>query len=139
MENFKKYKFTSVLIAITLFLFLIFIFLPSRNKIKNVKIKTIESNITMVDIQAYYVKNSNLETYKFTTKEDSYSNLIVSVIENILEKSKLNKNKLSLSKIYFSDNSIYLKFNNKNIDSILKEAIKKTLTGFLGDIEIRFI
>ncbi|MDD7410202.1 hypothetical protein [Fusobacterium gastrosuis] len=139
MENFKKYKFTSVLIAITLFLFLIFIFLPSRNKIKNVKIKTIESNITMVDIQAYYVKNYNLETYKFTTKEDSYSNLIVSVIENILEKSKLNKNKLSLSKIYFSDNSIYLKFNNKNIDSILKEAIKKTLTGFLGDIEIRFI
>lgn len=139
MENLKKYKKTSILFLIALFLVLLFLILPSKDKIKEIEIKTIETNITMIDIQSYYVKNNSLKEYSLSIKEDSYTNLIISAVDDILEKSKLDKNKLSLLNTYFSDSSVYLKFNNKNLDPLLKEAIQRTLVGFLGDIEVKFI
>lgn len=139
MEYFKKYKTTSILSIIALFLILIFLFLPSKTKIKNIKIKNIETDTHIISIQAYHIKNSSLVTYDFETKEDSYSNLITTTVNDIIEKSKLNKNKLSLLDIYFSDDSIYLKFNNKNLNPLFKEAVQKTLLDFLGETEINFI
>lgn len=139
MENLKKYKKTSILFFTALFLVLLFLILPSKDKIKEIEIKTIETNITMIDIQSYYVKNNSLKEYSLSIKEDSYTNLIISAVDDILEKSKLDKNKLSLLNTYFSDSSVYLKFNNKNLDPLLKEAIQRTLVGFLGDIEVKFI
>lgn len=139
MEFFRKYKTTGILSLTALFLILFFLLLPSKTKVKNIKIKTIEVDIPIISIQAYHIKNSSLVTYNFKTQEDSYSKLITATVNDIIEKSKLNKNKLSLLDIYFSDDSIYLKFNNKNLDPLFKEAVQKSLLDLLGETEISFI
>lgn len=138
MEYIKKYKLSFILLGIFAFLAIFYIVLPSKSKVKEVELKTIQKDITMVDVQSYYVDGSEIKNYTFSTPEDSYSNLLKSVVEDILNKSTLD-NKPSLLNIYFSDSSIYFQFNSKNLDPLLKEAIYKTTVELLDISDIKFI
>lgn len=138
MEYIKKYKLSFILLAVSIFLTIFYISLPSKDKINEVELKTIQKNITFVDIKSYYTDGSVIKDYTFSTPEDSYSNLLKYVIEDILSKSTLD-NKPSLLNIYFSDSSIYFQFNSKNLDPLLKEAIQKTTFELLDISDIKFI
>lgn len=138
MEYIKKYKLSFILLGIFAFLAIFYIVLPSKSKVKEVELKTIQKDITMVDVQSYYVDGSEIKNYTFSTPEDSYSNLLKTAVEDILNKSSLD-NKPSLLNIYFSDTSIYFQFNSKNLDPLLKEAIQKTAFELLDISDIKFI
>lgn len=137
-ENLKKNKFTFVLLIISITLVIFYFSLPSKNKVNEIEVRTIEKNIRTVDVQAYYMEGNSLKSYIFRTPEDSYSNLIVATVKDILEKSDKNS-KISLENTYFSDNAIYFEFNNKNLSPELKNAIKKTTEELLGLSNINFI
>lgn len=139
MKNIKNYKFTFILAVITVILSLTYIFIPSRRIIKDIEIKKISKNATMVEIQAYYVDETSLKSYTFETIEDSYSNLLKATIKDILMKSSKDGKIIKISNIYFSDNSIYFEMDSKNLNSTLKEAIIKTTTELLGATDIKFI
>lgn len=138
MEYIKKYKLSFILFFISVFLIVFYIALPSKNKIKEVEIKTIQKNINFVDVQAYYIEDSAIKNYTFSTPEDSYSNLLKVTVQDILDKSSLST-KPGLLNIYFSDSSIYFEFNSKNLDPLLKEAIYKTTVELLDISDIKFI
>lgn len=138
MEYIKKYKLSFILFFISVFLIVFYIALPSKNKIKEVEIKTIQKNINFVDVQAYYIEDSAIKNYTFSTPEDSYSNLLKVTVQDILDKSSLST-KPGLLNIYFSDSSIYFQFNSKNLDPLLKEAIYKTTVELLDISDIKFI
>lgn len=138
MEYIKKYKLSFILFFISVFLTVFYIALPSKNKIKEVEIKTIQKNINFVDVQAYYIEDSAIKNYTFSTPEDSYSNLLKVTVQDILDKSSLST-KPGLLNIYFSDSSIYFQFNSKNLDPLLKEAIYKTTVELLDISDIKFI
>lgn len=138
MEYIKKYKLSFILLVVSIFLTIFYISLPSKDKINEVELKMIQKDITFVDIKSYYTDGSVIKDYTFSTPEDSYSNLLKSVVEDILNKSTLD-NKPSLLNIYFSDSSIYFQFNSKNLDPLLKEAIQKTTFELLEISDIRFI
>lgn len=138
MEYIKKYKLSFILFGIFVFLAIFYITLPSKNKVNEVEVKTIQKDITMVDVQCYYSDGATVKSYTFSTPEDSYSNLLKAAVEDILSKSSLNS-KPSLLNIYFSDSSIYFQFNSKTLDPLLKEAIQKTTVELLDISDIKFI
>lgn len=139
MEIIKKYKLSSILLISFLLLSIFYIILPSKSKIGEVEVKTIEKDIRTVDINAYYIEAGTIKNYTFSTTEDSYSNLLKTTVENIVDKSSPNNKKPNLLNIYFSNNSVYFQFNTKDIDPLLKEAIQKTTTELLDISDIYFI
>lgn len=139
MEIIKKYKLSSILLISFLLLSIFYIILPSKSKIDEVEVKTIEKDIRTVDINAYYIEAGIIKNYTFSTTEDSYSNLLKTTVENIVDKSSSNSKKPNLLNIYFSNNSVYFQFNTKDIDPLLKEAIQKTTTELLDISDIYFI
>lgn len=139
MEIIKKYKLSSILLISFLLLSIFYIILPSKSKIGEVEVKTIEKDIRTVDINAYYIEAGTIKNYTFSTTEDSYSNLLKTTVENIVDKSSSNNKKPNLLNIYFSNNSVYFQFNTKDIDPLLKEAIQKTTTELLDISDIYFI
>lgn len=139
MEIIKKYKLSSILLISFLLLSIFYIILPSKSKIGEVEVKTIEKDIRTVDINAYYIEAGTIKNYTFSTTEDSYSNLLKTTVENIVDKSSSNSKKPNLLNIYFSNNSVYFQFNTKDIDPLLKEAIQKTTTELLDISDIYFI
>lgn len=138
MENLKKYKFSFILLILFLLLSIFYISLPSKNKISEVEVKTIQKSTRTMDVQAYYVKDDLIEAYTITVAEDSYSNLLKIAIENLINKSLIS-NKPTLLNIYFSNSSIYFQFNTKDLNPILKEAIQKTTFELLDISDIKFI
>ena len=139
MENLKKYR-NSVILAILCAIFLIiYICLPSKSTVNEIEVKKVEKKIKMVEVKAYYVDNSSLQEKKLSLEEASYSNLLKEAIEDILNKYSENSKKIKLLNIYFSERLIYFELDSKNINPLLKEAIRKTSEELVGISDIRFM
>lgn len=139
MENLKKYR-NSVILAILCAIFLIIhICLPSKSTVNEIEVKKVEKKIKMVEVKAYYVDNSSLQEKKLSLEEASYSNLLKEAIEDILNKYSENSKKIKLLNIYFSESLIYFELDSKNINPLLKEAIRKTSEELVGISDIRFM
>lgn len=141
-ETIKNNRSTFILSVIALFLLFITFLLPSKHTIKEISAKKIEKNEILVDTTIYFAKtNSNtIEKENIKLVEATYENLLKKAIENVVNKfSEENNKKIKLLNIFYGDNSIYFELNDKNVDPLLVEAIKKTTENLIMGVQIYFI
>ena len=134
--NLKKINLTIVLAIIVAFLAIITLLMPSKDKIKEVEVKKVEiKKEEMVEVTVYGItKGSESPTkYTLTLKEASTSDLLRTAVEDMVKKYSTD---LELLNIYFSDDTVYYEFNNKDLSESFLNALQMTTQEITGMEEI---
>lgn len=137
--NLKKINLTIVLVIIVVFLAIITLLMPSKDKIKEIEVKKVEvKKEEMVEITVYGIaKGSDSPSkYTLTLKEASAGDLLRTAVEDMVKKYSSD---LELVNIYFSDDTVYYEFNNKDLSEGFLEALQMTTQEITGMEEINLL
>ena len=137
--NFKKVDLTIALAIVVAILVIITLLMPSRNKIKEIEVKKVEvKKEEMVEVTVYGItKGSNSPSkYTLTLKEASTSDLLKTAVEDMVKKYSSD---LELINIYFSDDTVYYEFNNKDLPEAFLNALQMTTQEITGMEEINLL
>lgn len=137
--NLKKVNLTIVLAIITALLAIIVLFMPSRDRIKEIEVKKVEvKKEEMVEVTVYGItKDSDSPNkYTLTLKEASTSDLLKIAVEDMVKKYSSD---LELINIYFSDDTVYYEFNNKDLSEGFLKALQMTTQEITGMEEINLL
>ncbi len=113
--------------------------MPSKGKIKEVEVKKVEvKKDEMVEVTLYGIdKNSdNPSKYTLILKEASTSDLLKLAVEDMVKKYSPD---LELINIYFSDDTVYYEFNNKDLSEGFLKALQMTTQEITGIEEINLL
>ena len=137
--NFKKVDLTIALAIVVAILVIITLLMPSRNKIKEIEVKKVEvKKEEMVEVTVYGVTkgSDSPNKYTLTLKEASTSDLLKSAVEDMVKKYSSD---LELVNIYFSDDTVYYEFNNKDLPESFLNALQMTTQEITGVEEINLL
>lgn len=137
--NLKKVNLTIVLAIITALLAIIVLFMPLRDRIKEIEVKKVEvKKEEMVEVTVYGItKDSDSPNkYTLTLKEASTSDLLKIAVEDMVKKYSSD---LELINIYFSDDTVYYEFNNKDLSEGFLKALQMTTQEITGMEEINLL
>ncbi|WP_051357489.1 hypothetical protein, partial [Fusobacterium nucleatum] len=134
-----KVNLTIILVIIVALLAIITLLMPSKGKIKEVEVKKVEvKKDEMVEVTLYGIdKNSdNPSKYTLILKEASTSDLLKLAVEDMVKKYSPD---LELINIYFSDDTVYYEFNNKDLSEGFLKALQMTTQEITGIEEINLL
>ena len=137
--NFKKVDLTIALAIVVAILVIITLLMPSRNKIKEIEVKKVEvKKEEMVEVTVYGItKGSDSPSkYTLTLKQASTSDLLRTAVEDMVKKYSSD---LELINIYFSDDTVYYEFNNKDLPEAFLNALQMTTQEITGMEEISLL
>lgn len=139
MKKHKRLSLTIILAIITIVLLVVTLLMPSKEKIKEIEVKKVEiKKEEMVELNVYAVNkgSDNPSKYILTLKQASISDLLKLAVEDMIKKYSSN---LELVNIYFSDDTVYYEFNNKDLSEAFLNALQMTTEEITGIEEINLI
>lgn len=139
MKKNKRLSLTIILAIITILLLVVTLLMPSKEKIKEIEVKKVEiKKEEMVELNVYAVNkgSDNPSKYTLTLKQASISDLLKLAVEDMIKKYSSN---LELVNIYFSDDTVYYEFNNKDLSEAFLNALQMTTEEITGIEEINLI
>ena len=137
--NFKKLNLTIVLAIIVAILAIITLLMPSRDKVKEIEVKKVEvKKEEMVEVTVYGITkgSDSPNKYTLTLKQASTSDLLRTAVEDMVKKYSSD---LELINIYFSDDTVYYEFNNKDLPESFLNALQMTTQEITGMEEINLL
>ena len=139
MKKNERLSLTIILAIITILLLVVTLLMPSKEKIKEIEVKKVEiKKEEMVELNVYAVNkgSDNPSKYILTLKQASISDLLKLAVEDMIKKYSSN---LELVNIYFSDDTVYYEFNNKDLSEAFLNALQMTTEEITGIEEINLI
>ena len=137
--NLKKVDLTIALAIIVALLAIITLLMPSRDKVKEIEVKKVEvKKEEMVEVTVYGITkgSDSPNKYTLTLKQASTSDLLRTAVEDMVEKYSSD---LELINIYFSDDTVYYEFNNKDLPEAFLNALQMTTQEITGMEEINLL
>ena len=137
--NFKKVDLTVALAIVVAILVIITLLMPSRDKVKEIEVKKVEvKKEEMVEVTVYGIAkgSDSPNKYTLTLKQASTSDLLRTAVEDMVKKYSSD---LELINIYFSDDTVYYEFNNKDLPESFLNALQMTTEQITGMEEINLL
>ena len=139
LKKLKKINVTVLLLVIVAILGIITLLMPSKDKIGEIEVRKVEQKKEeMVEVTVYGItKGSDSPSkYTLTLKEASTSDLLKTAVEDMVKKYSSD---LELINIYFSDDTVYYEFNNKDLPEAFLNALQMTTQEITGMEEINLL
>ena len=139
LKKLKKINVTVLLLVIVAILGIITLLMPSKDKIGEIEVRKVEQKKEeMVEVTVYGVTkgSDSSNKYTLTLKEASTSDLLKTAVEDMVKKYSSD---LELINIYFSDDTVYYEFNNKDLSEAFLNALQMTTQEITGMEEISLL